>query len=424
MKKITTACAAVALAFFQLLPASAQSEVHLKFTRSGVNASDVTVSVTDGNGNTISGASATLESVQKGNGLNNFSSLDETTLQTTSNMNTDTDVLCAVYDNKQNSFSQFTFKLSGLNDYAYQNAGMRVAGIDSKGQYQSTMTRLFTFQVWNVSDTKSINASNAVYTLEGENVTSEAKTNNMGVDNTKTYGDIAGSKVNFITSENQYLIVRFTRTDELGCFVGLREITLKQKTYSVTPTTTSNLGKVATFSAGTNVKFDANTTAYIATENGESSVTLSKLSGDVLKAGAGAVLITTGEAITATPTSTESKDDRTNYLVGSGDASKELTDATTTYYILNKNSESNAVFSLLNSSSSTTLAANKAALAIANGSSNALSINFEGSTTGIGTATTDIATSSSRIYNLQGQAVTGKLAKGVYVQGGKKFIVK
>ncbi len=420
MKKITTACAAVALAFFQLLPASAQSEVHLKFTRNGANASDVVVSVTDGSGNDISGASATLESVQKGNGLDNFSSFTETTLQTTGNMETDTDVLCAVYDNKQYSFSQFIFKLSGLDDYAFQNAEMNVAALNKSGQYQQYMHRKFTFQVWDVSS-DNIKKENALYTLTDQDVTDGGTT--AGANNTKNY-KLNGTKVNFTTSTNQYLIVRFTYTESDGCFIGLREITLKQMTYSVTPATTNNLGKVATFSAGTNVKFDANTTAYIATENGSNSVTLSKLTGDVLEAGKGAVLITTGEAITATPTSTESKDDRTNYLVGSGDATKELTDATTTYYILNKNSESNAVFSLLNSSSGTTLAANKAALAIANGSSNALSINFEGSTTGIGTATTGITTSSSRIYNLQGQAVTGKLAKGVYVQGGKKFIVK
>lgn len=419
MKKITTACAAVALAFFQLLPAGAQSEVHLKFTRNGANASDVTVSVTDENGQTISGASATLEKVEKGQN-NTFGTLETTTFLTGGNMATYTDILCASYNNSTNDFTQFTFKITGLNDFAYRDVAMRVAGINSGGQFQMKMDRYFDFRVWNISS--NISADNSLCATTRNNVTDNGTNNQAGNDNTKDY-TLQGSTVNFTNSAEQYIIVRFTNTAQ-GCFIGLREITLKQMTYSVTPTETNNLGKVATFSAGTNVKFDANTTAYIATENGTSSVTLSKLSGDVLKAGAGAVLITTGDAITATPTSTASTDDRTNYLVGSGDATKELTDATTTYYILNKNSESNAVFSLLNSSSSTTLAANKAALAIANGSSNALSINFEGSTTGIGTATTGIATSSSRIYNLQGQAVTGKLAKGVYVQGGKKFIVK
>lgn len=414
MKKITTLCAVAAMAFCQMLPASAQSEVHLTFSRGGSDASSVTVSVKDADGNAIEGVSATLESVQKGSGLNTFTGLTTTTLQTGENMGTDTDVLCATYNNQQNDFTQFTFKLSGLDDYAYQNAEMKVAALNNQGKYQMNMDRTFNFQVWNVSD---INASNALYTLENQNVTNGGTT--AGVDNTKTY-QLTGSSVSFTSSSDQYLIVRFTRTDASGCFVGLREITLKQKTYTVTPTTTDNLGNVATFSAGCNVKFDDNTTAYIATENGDNSVTLSKLNGSVLEANAGAILISTGTAITATPTSAESTDSRTNLLEGSGDATKELTAGS--YYILNK-SGNNAVFSPLGSSY-TTLAANKAALATKSSGSNALNIRFDG-TTGIHSAANSLnAANGSRIYNLQGQAVTGKLAKGVYVKNGKKIIVK
>ncbi len=414
MKRLTTLSVGLLLAFFQLLPASAQSEVHLTFLRSGANASDVTVSVTDADGNAISGASATLESVQKGSGLNVFTGLSTTTLQTTNNMKTDTDVLCATYNNKQNDFTQFTFKLSGLDDYAYQNAEMKVAAVNSEGTYQMKMDRMFTFQVWN---TNNINADNALYTLTSQNVT-ENGAGNMGKDNTKTY-QLAGSGVNFTTSSDQYLIVRFTRTDADGCFVGLREITLKQKTYTITPATTSNLGNVATFSASNNVKFDENTTAYIATDNGDNSVTLSKLNGDVLAAKKGAILISTESSITATPTSAESTDTRDNLLVGGGDETLELTAGS--YYILNKQGNE-AVFSPLGSSN-TTLAANKAALSTATASSNVLNIHFD-NTTAIQNAASNVMLSNNRIYNLQGQAVKGALTKGIYLQGGKKIIVK
>ncbi len=414
MKKITTLCAVVAMAFCQMLPAGAQSEVHITFSRGGTDASSVTVNVKDASGNAIEGASATLESVQKGSGLNVFTGLSTTTLNTGNNLDTDKDVLCAAYDNKQNGFTQFTFKLQGLDDYAYQDAEMKVATLNSGGTYQGPNTpREYTFQMWN---TNEISADNALYTL---NVTTSGNPSGEGNDNTKAY-QLTGSTVNFTSSSDQYLIVRLTRTAALGCFAGLREITLKQKTYTATATPTNNLGNVATFSAAYNVTFDDNTTAYIATESSDNSVTLSKLNGNVLKANDGAILISTGTEITATPTSSESSDSRTNLLVGSGDATKELTAGS--YYILNKQSD-NAVFSLLGSSS-TTLAANKAALATTTGNSNALNIRFDG-TTGIASAASSLnAATGSRIYNLQGQAVTGKLAKGVYVMGGKKFIVK
>ncbi len=412
MKKITTLCAVAAMAFCQMLPASAQSEVHLTFSRGGSDASSVTVSVKDADGNAIEGASATLESVQKDSGLNTYTALTNTTFKTTNALASNTNFLCADYGNSQNDFTQYTFKLSGLDDYAYQNGTLRIAQFDKNGYFQRKyVTRQFKLQVWN---TDEIGADNTIYTLSSS-ISGIAD----GTDNTADFA-VTSNSVNFTVGANQYLVIRLTKTDDKGTFLALREITLKQKTYTVTPTTTDNLGNVATFSAGCNVKFDDNTTAYIATENGDNSVTLSKLDGSVLEANAGAILISTGTVITATPTSAESTDSRTDLLEGSGDATKELTAGS--YYILNK-SGNNAVFSPLGSSN-TTLAANKAALATKSSGSNALNIRFDG-TTGIHSAANSLnAANGSRIYNLQGQAVMGKLAKGVYVKNGKKIIVK
>lgn len=58
----------------------------------------------------------------------------------------------------------------------------------------------------------------------------------------------------------------------------------------------------------------------------------------------------------------------------------------------------------------------------ASASAKALSINFGGSTTGI----SHIAENKTdgEVYNLQGVCVKGSLKKGVYIQNGKKFVVK
>lgn len=67
MKKTTyatlTACLAVLLSLVMAMPASAYNKVKLTFSRTGTDASSVKVSVSDENGNAISGASASLESV-------------------------------------------------------------------------------------------------------------------------------------------------------------------------------------------------------------------------------------------------------------------------------------------------------------------------------------------------------------------------
>ena len=89
-------------------------------------------------------------------------------------------------------------------------------------------------------------------------------------------------------------------------------------------------------------------------------------------------------------------------------------------YILAKKSEE-VKFHLLNSESNT-VNANKAYLVVSSGNAQSLSFNF-GATTGINTATTDAA-AEAPIFDLSGRRVVKAVKGGMYIQNGKKFIVK
>ena len=174
---------------------------------------------------------------------------------------------------------------------------------------------------------------------------------------------------------------------------------------------------MATFSASSPVTFSSDATAYNAINSNATQVTLSPLNG-ALAAGQGAIVskATTGDIYAYV--STEATDSRNNQLVGSGDATKELTDGN--YYIFNKKGEE-AVFSPL-SNTNTTLAANKAVLKTATPGGQALTLDF-GSVTGINTVTTAMPATNAT-FDLSGRKVSGKLPAGLYIKNGKIRLIK
>lgn len=89
-------------------------------------------------------------------------------------------------------------------------------------------------------------------------------------------------------------------------------------------------------------------------------------------------------------------------------------------YILAKKGEE-VKFYLLNSESNT-VKANKAYIVVSGGKAQALSFNF-GTTTGIHAATADAATDAP-VFDLSGRRVVKVVKGGLYIQNGKKFIVK
>lgn len=409
MKK-TLLGTALLFALAQALPMDAQKQVRLTFNRAGGTAvSNVTVNVTDESGNAIDGVTATLQSIKQGTGTDASAAANDVALLSGMELNTHTEILCANYDNLKNSFAEFTFKISGLSDFSLNHSDLQIAAMNSGGNFQyNNLPRKCDVRVWGDEDKSTLIAST-------DGIVTDKNASNETVDNTIDW-EIKASTTTPATTE-QILVVRLAKSsDNKGCYFGLKQITLYNG-YRFATTATSNIDNVATFSASSPVTFSSDATAYIAINSDNKQVTLSPLNG-ALAAGQGAIVskATTGDIYAYV--STEATDSRNNLLVGSGDATKELTDGN--YYIFNKQGN-DAVFSPL-SNTSTTLAANKAALKTTTAGGQALTLDF-GSVTGINTVTTAMPATNAT-FDLSGRKVSGKLPAGLYIKNGKKLLIK
>lgn len=411
MKK-TLLGTALLLALAQALPMDAQKQVRLTFNRAGGTAvSNVTVNVTDESGNAINGVTATLQSIKQGTGTDAGATATNVALKRGNQLDAHTEILCADYNNNglDSRFAEFTFKISGLNDFSLNHSDLQIAALNKGGNFQYDKgSRKCDVRVWNNEDKSTLIAS-----IDG--IVTDKNASNETKDNTIEW-EIKANTTTPATTE-QILVVRLAKSsDNKGCFFGLKQITLYNG-YRFATTATSNIANVATFSASSPVTFSSDATAYIAINSNDTQVTLSPLNG-ALAAGQGAIVskATTGDIYAYV--STEATDSRNNQLVGSGDATKELTDGN--YYIFNKKGEE-AVFSPL-SNTNTTLAANKAALKTTTTGGQALTLDF-GSVTGINTATTAMPATNAT-FDLSGRKVSGKLPAGLYIKNGKKLLIK
>lgn len=417
MKK-TLLGTALLFALAQALPMDAQKQVRLTFNRAGGTAvSNVTVNVTDESGNAINGVTATLQSIKQGTGTDANATATDVALKSGGKLDTHSEILCANYNNALNSsFAEFTFKISGLSNFSLNHSDLQISAMNGGGDFQyNNLPRKCDVRVWN-NEGKSTLIASIDGIVTDKNASEESKGSKTGKDNTIDW-EIKASTTTPATTE-QILVVRLAKSsDNKGCFFGLKQITLYNG-YRFATTTTSNIANVATFSASSPVTFSSDATAYIAINSNDTRVTLSPLNG-ALAAGQGAIVskATTGDIYAYV--STEATDSRNNQLVGSGDATKELTDGN--YYIFNKQGEE-AVFSPLNNTASTTLAANKAALKTATPGGQALTLDF-GSVTGINTITTAMPATNAT-FDLSGRKVSGKLPAGLYIKNGKKLLIK
>lgn len=412
MKK-TLLGTALLFALAQALPMDAQKQVRLTFNRAGGTAvSNVTVKVTDESGNAINGVTATLQSIKQGTGTEAGAAATDVALKSIGQLDAHTEILCADYNNNglDSRFAEFTFKISGLNDFSLNHSDLQIAALNKGGNFQYDKgSRKCDVRVWNNEDKSTLIAS-----IDG--IVTDKNASNETKDNTIDW-EIKASTTTPATTE-QILVVRLAKSsDNKGCFFGLKQITLYNG-YRFATTATSNIDNVATFSASSPVTFSSDATAYIAINSDNKQVTLSPLNG-ALAAGQGAIVskATTGDIYAYV--STEATDSRNNQLVGSGDATKELTDGN--YYIFNKK-DNDAVFSPLDNAASTTLAANKAALKTTTTGGQALTLDF-GSVTGINTATTAMPATNAT-FDLSGRKVSGKLPAGLYIKNGKKLLIK
>lgn len=410
MKK-TLLGTALLFALAQALPMDAQKQVRLTFNRAGGTAvSNVTVNVTDESGNAIDGVTATLQSIKQGTGTDAGATATDVALNSGNELNTHPEILCANYDNLKNSFAEFTFKISGLNNFSLNHSDLQISAMNLNGRFQNSKDQRYCdVRVWGNENKSTLLASVdgiLVDKLGGDYVR----------DNTIDW-EIKGNTTTPAATD-QYIVVRMAKSDRSqGCFFGLKQITLYNG-YRFATTATSNIDNVATFSASNPVTFSSDATAYIAINSNNTQVTLSPLNG-ALAAGQGAIVskATTGDIYAYV--STEATDSRNNQLVGSGDATKELTDGN--YYIFNKQGN-DAVFSPLDNTANTTLAANKAALKTATTGGQALTLDF-GSVTGINTVTTAMPATNAT-FDLSGRKVSGKLPAGLYIKNGKKLLIK
>lgn len=409
MKK-TLLGTALLFALAQALPMDAQKQVRLTFNRAGGTAvSNVTVNVTDESGNAIDGVTATLQSIKQGTGTDANAAATDVALLSGMELNTHTEILCANYNNVKNSFAEFTFKISGLSDFSLNHSDLQISAMNLNGRFQNSKDQRYCdVRVWGNENKNTLIAS-----VDG--ILADKLGGSYTVDNTIDW-EIKGEATTQAATD-QYLVVRMAKSSNSnGCYFGLKQITLYNG-YRFATTTTSNIANVATFSASNPVTFSSDATAYIAINSDNKQVTLSPLNG-ALAAGQGAIVskATTGDIYAYV--STEATDSRNNQLVGGGDATKELTDGN--YYIFNKKGD-DAVFSPLNNTS-TTLAANKAALKTATTGGQALTLDF-GSVTGINTVTTAMPATNAT-FDLSGRKVSGKLPAGLYIKNGKKLLIK
>lgn len=410
MKK-TLLGTALLFALAQALPMDAQKQVRLTFNRAGGTAvSNVTVNVTDESGNAINGVTATLQSIKQGTGTEAGAAATDVALNSGNELNTHPEILCANYSNGKNSFAEFTFKISGLSDFSLNHSDLQIAAMNLNGRFQNSKgERYCDVRVWGNENKSTLIAST-------DGILVDKLGGSYTVDNTIDW-EIKGEATTQAATD-QYLVVRMAKSSNSnGCFFGLKQITLYNG-YRFATTTTSNIANVATFSASSPVTFSSDATAYIAINSDNKQVTLSPLN-SALAAGKGAIVskATTGDIYAYV--STETTDSRNNLFVGSGDATKELTDGN--YYIFNKK-DNDAVFSPLDNAASTTLAANKAALKTATPGGQALTLDF-GSVTGINTATTAMPATNAT-FDLSGRKVSGKLPAGLYIKNGKKLLIK
>lgn len=410
MKK-TLLGTALLFALAQALPMDAQKQVRLTFNRAGGTAmSNVTVNVTDESGNAINGVTATLQSIKEGTGTDASATATNVALLSGMELNTHTEILCANYKNVKNSFAEFTFKISGLNNFSLNHSDLQIAAMNLNGRFQNSKDQRYCdVRVWG-----NENKSTLIASIDG--ILVDKLGGKYEVDNTIDW-EIKGNTTTPAATD-QYIVVRMAKSDRSqGCYFGLKQITLYNG-YRFATTATSNIDNVATFSASNPVTFSSDATAYIAINSNNTQVTLSPLNG-ALAAGQGAIVskATTGDIYAYV--STEATDSRNNQLVGGGDEAMDLTDGN--YYIFNKQIEE-AVFSPLKESASTTLAANKAALKTATPGGQALTLDF-GSVTGINTATTAMPATNAT-FDLSGRKVSGKLPAGLYIKNGKKLLIK
>ena len=189
--------------------------------------------------------------------------------------------------------------------------------------------------------------------------------------------------------------------------------------YSITftpadaPTITAEITDAgyATFSSLFEVEIPDGVEAYYASASDGSTVTMTSIDGGVIPAGTGVVLKGEPGSYTMAVSSTGATLDGTNLLKAN---IADRTPGEAEYYTL-------AAGPKFSKSTGGVLAAGKAYLVIPGGSARTMTMKFSGEATGISELKS--VAEEGALYNLSGARVS-KPTKGLYIQNGKKLIVK
>ena len=183
--------------------------------------------------------------------------------------------------------------------------------------------------------------------------------------------------------------------------------------------------KIATFSAPFPTVVPENTTAYsvgIQSASDVTEVSTYKVAeaGQAIPANTGVILLGTDVQVTMLPRTTETTVEIAEGALGnSAGAAKDITSENS--YVLSKQSSTWAFYKV--GTGATALPMNKAYLVLPDGASEGvIRFNF-GNTTGMERVGADAAAAQSKVYDLSGREVKAA-AKGLYIVGGKKVIVK
>lgn len=192
------------LSLFMLaaVPASAQSSISLKFSRTGTDAQSVTVNVTDENGDAIQGATATLASSHS--------------FKATSNAVTGS-IICPNANANTSPTIELTFTINGIpNGFTFDNAGLDIHALNGGSNYQENNDGVT--RQWSVNTTVN---SSTFGSLNDIDVAAGVGTSG----NVHKVWDINGAT----TTCNGSVTIKLTitkGTTNAGCFFGLSEVLL------------------------------------------------------------------------------------------------------------------------------------------------------------------------------------------------------
>lgn len=290
------------------------------------------------------------------------------------------------------------------SDYAAGNAPYLVK-LDGTGDYIQVKTdKRPVVAALNVKMIGGANSSTITVqeSADGENFTDVEELTISGSQNTVLFLNTTKS----FATDTRFVRFYFTK----GSNVGVGAITIDD---AYETATIGNAG-YATYVAKYNVSFPAEVTAYIVDEIKTSYVNLTK----VTAVPAGTPVVLNGEANTYTLTPASSTDAVSGNLLKVSDGTVNG-DGSTIYALANK---TNGV-GFYRVAANLTVPAGKPYLEIPAAESGAREfIGFAGgTTTGISTVATE---RTADFYNLNGQRVETLKKGGLYIQGGKKVIVK